>query len=669
MDEVSRGGDVGIEAPPGTGTAMNLLALSTQDVLECIAQFLPPNEVACTLRLICKSFAVHLQRFTSVRLHQESPNHAFAWRWAAPGALRSYTFRQRSQLLCLTAASGSLPNLILAAEITGCIFRAEALGAAAAAAKIPSCDWMIRQGWPWGDALVAAAGAGHIKVCRWLRDHGCPWDEAAIPAAARGGHPELVNWLLSVRPVQGILPDVSGILSAAAEGCSLAELQELYKLLVPLHNHQRQQQRAIYHRAAVAVAASSAAVAAPPVDASDAMMPITAAPLTTGEIHLLLAGAAGSQTSDWCEKFEWLEMQQPGASALHGAGGGGAANHASFIPQQQRRYYRTSIWTKAAACPNALERLAWLRQRGYPLDVPAAAAAATLAGNVTCLKYLLAELLTNDLGSDSGGGLEGSRSEGLSVDGASLLQPSEWMQIARTAAKAGHLAVLQALYAIGCLPYPGDDLVLITAASGGHMHVVMWLMGLLGDGSSAGGGGGDAALGAAEVVAAEPMDYDDCRVLNAAARSGNVELILWLREKGCAWNAATMASAALGGCEEAIELLASRGCLLSDNGRPYLAAACNGDLAVLRCLRRLGCPWGPEAAVFSHCVAKGFPLSALQWLVSEGCPVDWEEAVEMVERFVRRPVGYRQELMSWLLAQMVDMKMPRCQRRGGCDSQ
>ncbi|GLC44922.1 hypothetical protein PLESTM_001662800 [Pleodorina starrii] len=526
-----------------------------------------------------RAAAANLCRFTSVTLSQPSPTHAFAWRWAAPGALRGLTFRHRLHLLCLTAASGSLTNLELASEACGCILRVEALEAAAAAAQLPACEWMHLHGWSWGDALASAARAGHRQVCAWLLERGCPWDECALPAAAAGGHPELVEWLLSERPRRCLRElDVAGVLTAAAEGCDLLALRQLQGRLL----------------------AAAEPLPPPPLGAgaAPAAPPPPPPRLTPRQVCLMIAAAAGSPTTDWRAKLEWLETQPGGAGP--GVSGGGAAAAAAC--------------TKAAACSDAPERLVWLRQRGYPLYAPAAAAAAAQAGNVPSLEYILVE---------SGGG---------------FLVPHLWKQAARAAAKAGHLAVLQALHAAGCLSYPGDDLLLIYAAAGGGaaLPMVAWLVGLLGGGGAA--------------TAAAPPDDDEGRVLNAAARSGCVEMLSWLRDQGFSWSRATLASAAAGGCEEAMEWLVARGCPMPANGRPYLTAACNSDLSTLRCLRRLGCPWGTDTAAFSHCIAKGFPLAALRWLASEagGCPVDWDDAAAAVERFFWRPESYRRQLMEWL---------------------
>ncbi|EFJ41404.1 hypothetical protein VOLCADRAFT_98634 [Volvox carteri f. nagariensis] len=62
--------------------------------------------------------------------------------------------------------------------------------------------------------------------------------------------------------------------------------------------------------------------------------------------------------------------------------------------------------------------------------------------------------------------------------------------------------------------------------------------------------------------------------------------------------------------------------MLQDDGELYVRAAHHRDLVILRCLRRLDCPWGP--GVFSRAVydkVGGGTLEVLQWLHAEGCPL------------------------------------------------
>lgn len=88
-------------------------------IITRVASFLPPNEVAASLRLVCKAFAKLLSSYFHVRLSRPVPHHAFLWRWCSPTAMRPLALRQRLKLLCLVASSGCLDNLQAALEATG----------------------------------------------------------------------------------------------------------------------------------------------------------------------------------------------------------------------------------------------------------------------------------------------------------------------------------------------------------------------------------------------------------------------------------------------------------------------------------------------------------------------------------------------------------------------
>lgn len=81
-----------------------------------------------------------------------------------------------------------------------------------------------------------------------------------------------------------------------------------------------------------------------------------------------------------------------------------------------------------------------------------------------------------------------------------------------------------------------------------------------------------------------------------------------------------------------------------DNGLPYTMACEYGDIAMLRCLRRVGCAWGPRCSAFVHeaCPSR---LPVLRALLQLGCPVQWEAALAAA----RGRVGRGGEmLVGWL---------------------
>ncbi|PNH09956.1 Ankyrin repeat domain-containing protein [Tetrabaena socialis] len=509
------------------------------EVVHLFAGFLGGNELACTLRLVNKATAAQFRgpEHTTTRLSVLVPHHAFAWRWGASDATRSLAVRQRKQLPCLTARSGSTANLevLLARDDLTSPLDGVVMEAAASAGRLEVCRWLQQQGCcPWGyGVLYAAAEAGHKEVCEQLLewDRLVSWRAAAAAAAARGGHVGLMDWLLTGTDEAEDPNDGLELLKAAAAGCDLPTLQRRHHAYLDRWGEE----------------------------------------LPCAQQGLVVAAAAGSLTADWRDKVEWLEG---------------------------RGYPRTdSICARAAERADGRDRLEWLQQRGYPL-APVAACSAARHGNVDALQFLLAQ--------------------GVHLG---------WSDSCATysAAQFGHLAALKVLHAHGAriAPTAAEG-----AASGGHLPVVAWLV---------------ETLGAAVALTAD--------VTVSAAKSGSVELLAWLHQHGCPWSASVFVAAAGTGSEELLEWLVEHGCPMGDDGRPYQRALENTDLAMLRCLRRLGCPWGPVGRVFTSAVLsfrlitplrRKQHLLALTWLVEQGCPVDWAEAEREAER---RGDG---EVLAWL---------------------
>ncbi|KXZ51938.1 hypothetical protein GPECTOR_11g63 [Gonium pectorale] len=106
------------------------------------------NEVAATIRLVNKATATQFSGSdnTTIRMSQPVPHHAFLAHWGPAGAMRAMTLKQRRQLLCLTAASGMVPNLEVAVQAAGCLPKVEVFEAAASAAQLASCKWLLEHG-------------------------------------------------------------------------------------------------------------------------------------------------------------------------------------------------------------------------------------------------------------------------------------------------------------------------------------------------------------------------------------------------------------------------------------------------------------------------------------------------------------------------------------------
>ncbi|KXZ44140.1 hypothetical protein GPECTOR_73g661 [Gonium pectorale] len=268
-------------------------------------------------------------------------------------------------------------------------------------------------------------------------------------------------------------------------------------------------------------------------------------------------------------------------------------------------------WLEAQGCPRSVKvaqwaatcrrdapaRLAWMWARGDILGVAAVRAAAG-ADNLAALQYLLTEV-----------GIQppDNKYHGADTD----------------AAREGHLAAVQALHSAGWpLDAFGDGRL---AAQGPHLSLLAWLVETLGE----------------EAVRL------DASLFKAAAKSGSVELLAWLRERGCEWDAEAYTCAADAGCVAALEWLVERGCPMSEGGWPFTAACRNSDMLTARCLLRLGFTWGDGVKAFEGALAAS-PLSMIRWMLEEGFPAG-KFGKSWVEKCVQyRPASERDQILRLL---------------------
>ncbi|GFR51778.1 hypothetical protein Agub_g14234, partial [Astrephomene gubernaculifera] len=318
------------------------------ELLDRIAGFMSPNDICCTLRPISKATVAQFSNYTTVRLSASVPHGTFAQKWDNPDAMRGLTLRQRRNFLNLTARSGNLENLQLAAKVAGCTLTIDLFEAAASGGQVHICTWLRQEGCPWGwqvtaaaaragqletlkylhqegcclgdAALEAAALTGHRSICEWLLDNNGGWSFWAICAAARGGHDDLMEWLL-LRLIGPVLPATSLcvlLLEAVAEGCDLPTLQRVQTDYLTITEAQ----------------GGSGAFFNP-------VRGIDIHPDLNGR---LLSAAVASPTPDWQDKVKWL-LSLPQSPIGTGGSGNGSFTCA-----------------KAAALPDALSRLRWLSQ-------------------------------------------------------------------------------------------------------------------------------------------------------------------------------------------------------------------------------------------------------------------------------------------------------------------
>ncbi|KXZ43922.1 hypothetical protein GPECTOR_77g2 [Gonium pectorale] len=557
-------------------------------LVERYASFLSPKTIICVLRLVDKATAEQFRgrpELAAVILAQPAPPVAFAARLAAPGAVRGLTLAQRKHLLRLTATHGVVANMEAALVAAGLVPDSQLhsdLNRNACTGGHSSLAWRLLKSRlsdetsAFRGSLEDAAAAGLQDVWKTvLSNHPSQPMHImayATSAALRGGHLELAELLLQRALANGPLGDGcwARLLRAAASGCDLPTLTSLHQRCddVPLNE-------------------------------------VHIDEITAGA----LSSAACSATPDWQAKVEWAESRLP----------------PGFVK-------RPGVCTVAAACPDAEVRLAWLLGRGYPAD-EAAVDAVLHAGNAAALELLLAR----GLRPEKPAAVTAAASNGWLEALKKLRQhdvPIPAADVMRAAAVGGRLPVLE--WAVQELGASLQDLWLIHyAAEQCDREMLDWLRQHGCPLAARQVARGAAQRGdmptlqwAVEELRASPQDFG---LMNAAARSGRLEVLAWLWERGCPWGATTLKNAVDTGCEAALEWLVERGCPMPSDGGPYTAAARNGDLAMLRCLARLSCSWGPASgpgAVFTSAMSmtsKGSePLPVLRLLVDLGCPVDWE---------------------------------------------
>ncbi|KXZ42670.1 hypothetical protein GPECTOR_125g503 [Gonium pectorale] len=528
-----------------------------------IVSFMDRNTQASSFRLACRAAAANFSgpQHTTIRLSRPVPPQAFAAHWLALGATRGLTLARRRQLLRLTAASGCVANLEVALEAVGCLPVNETFAAAAAAGQLGCCKLLRdRCGLPCG---AFDTYCGLLSGAYGLRK--------ALAAAAGGGHQHVCEWLLAVEPRAWS----SAAVGSAARGGHVGLMEWLLE---------RGEALGLSAASCIALACIAGGAAhGCGLAALRRLWPAYGQPLPPALKARVLAAAAGSPTPDWAAKVEWLEAQGCPKServAEEAAVTSTVAAATARAGDDDRRDGGADDGAEDGDA-EALARLTWLQGRGYPYDVWAVRAAAD-AGRVSTLCYLL------------GGGTHTVNADGNGNGNGAPPQLERSGLPVTAAAKAGSLAALRALRAAG---WPLDaGRVAAAAARGGHLHVLAWLLGERGAG------------------AAEGSVRLDAELFAVAAESGSVELLAWLRERGCGWDGGAFTEAAKAGAADALKWLVAQGCPMEESGQPYIVACGNGDLATAACLRRLGVPWGPPGAVLGRLQSLAAPKTVLRWL-------------------------------------------------------
>ncbi|GLC34179.1 hypothetical protein PLESTM_000166700 [Pleodorina starrii] len=446
---------------------------------------------------------------------------------------------------------------------------------------------------------MAAAESGHRDVCIWLEDRGCPRDEkAAVKAAARAGHAEIVRWkLLQFPSFSGSALDAAAggghralCEEMVAAGASPGDIQsaafeaaegghvELTEWLLGLLKERNLGQRFDRESDRLLLPAAHGFELPALQRLYHSRLGSRAAQKKFGTRHgpSMVAAALASATPDWRAKLEWLE-----------------AETGCRLDEEDME----SFWVDFvnSAMPDALGRVTLLRERGMLLEGWCFHSAINHS-NLPLLQYLISEgmLAASDIGI---------------------------VDLMEMASEKGDLAVLAGLLAAGGPIGPG---VVRTAAEDGHLHVLLWMA------------GPEASPDTTEALQEALLEDPNWLTWRAAA-SGSLELMEWLWERGCRQFDEKAFTAAVGAGNAALlEWMVARGCPMSSEA--YLVAGRQYDMATLRCLRRLGCPWDPDTfirAVYDNDTS--CRLEVLRWLEAEGCPVDWHAAwARLQSRIVNR---------------------------------
>ncbi|GLC75143.1 hypothetical protein PLESTF_001598600 [Pleodorina starrii] len=454
------------------------------------------------------------------------------------------------------------------------------------------------------ELLEAAAAAGQLDMCKMLRARGCLWG-ASLSAAARGGHRHVCEWMLASGCLWG-----DSLFAAAkaghrhvcewmlASGCRL----DSYVVCSAARGGQEDLMQWLLSKLQ---GRPNGGVCWPFLMAAAECLSLAALQRLRQQI---MAGRHGSELQ---QQLEQLGEEYRGDILTAAASSTTPDWQAKVEWMEGLGYPRT-----ARACESAVQagngdaavaRLLWLRGRGYPLEAAVANTAVRL-GNLAALRFLVEQ---------------------------AGVRPTDYQFPVTVAARQGHLAVLQYLHASG-LPVNTHS-VAVEAARAGHLPLVVW---------------------AVEVLGFAPAD-GAASLLDCAAASGNLELMTWLHVRGWALGPSAIPNGAASGCEEALEWLVERGCRFPLDGGAYLGAARNGDLAMLRCLHRLGCPWGPPGELLADCIPRGVSVAVLQCLLDLGCPEpDWDATVKWVED---REAQWNAALLAWLGEQQRRRRSPGAQ--------
>ncbi|GLC54527.1 hypothetical protein PLESTB_000876100 [Pleodorina starrii] len=332
-------------------------------------------------------------------------------------------------------------------------------------------------------------------------------------------------------------------------------------------------------------------------------------------LALLEEAARGMDLAGLRRLYEWLrpELQYIGVwnggddstPMLEGAVGSPTADwQAKALWAEERHAFRTVmayVFVIDGRTGDSVPRMLWLLAREYPLDEDISETA-VMAGDLAALRFLME--------------LHGMTPNITEEHYSNLVANSS-------------LDILQYLHERGV----ALDMHQIAshAAKGGNLQIMSWVL----DG-----------------IGLAPNNHPS--LLDDAVLGGNMELLFRLWQMGWQCSSAAIVNAVTIGWKAALVQLRAWNCPWPDNNAPWwvangpwLVAAKNGDLATIRNLHQLGCPWGTDALLPACIMSYPRPsVHVLRLLVELGCPVEWITVRVVAEA---QPLGeYRAALLVWL---------------------
>ena len=345
-------------------------------------------------------------------------------------------------------------------------------------------------------AVTEAAGHGWMELLRWLRAQGCPIESAAVEnaakAAARGGHQEVVEWLMQLSTKSFSFP-------FACKGAARGGRLDLLKWLI------EEEEKALTETT-------------PKHNASD----------------ILKAAARGGSM----EIVMWFVEERKGAfygqsMTLKAAARGGHLDMMKYFMNEKKWSGSDGATCAAAARGGHLEVLRLLREFGVPWDERTCTRAA-MGGHLGVLKWAR----ENGCKWNEGVCASAARGGHLEVLKWAREGACEWdATTTYHAAVGGHVSVLKWALEKGC---PWHNSLVLKAAIEGRLKVLQWVSTY----KDAGFWNLRSCLVAASshgylemvVWAREAGSEWHDRMCQWAASGGHLGVLKWAREQGCPWS-------------------------------------------------------------------------------------------------------------------------------------